>query len=164
MFISCRTGWGRPDNPCSCIFRYNILEFPRDNLLKFLSCQMVTLVFTRLFHASLEQAWPPCRTERGDGRPDRRQSWPGGGVAAAHLQDVHYYCVDSGNSLRRNKSAGMGEELLSLRKPLSILFWKISNDLVLVGRIGRAGRPVSRAGRLHALQWWACTTGTRNQL
>ena len=38
------------------------------------------------------------------------------------LRVLMWRTASTGNSQRRKKSAGMGEELLSLRKPLSILF------------------------------------------
>ena len=57
-----------------------------------------------------------------------------------------------GSSPRRKCRAGIGDDLLSFKKPLMTLLWNISRDLTLLARIGSAGRPESSRGRLQVLQ------------
>ena len=59
-----------------------------------------------------------------------------------------------GSSPSRKCKAGIGDDLLSFKNPLMTLFWNISRDFMLVGRIGSAGRPESSLGRLQVLHRW----------
>ena len=56
-------------------------------------------------------------------------------------------CSSRGSPGRKCR-AGMGELLLSFRKPLMTLLWKILRDLVVAGQMGREDNPDKRTGRL----------------
>jgi hypothetical protein len=70
----------------------------------------------------------------------------------------------TGSSPRRKCRAGIGDDWLSLRKPLMVLLWKISNGFMLLGRMGRAERPNTKTGRQQVLHMWICTRGDRRHL
>ena len=56
--------------------------------------------------------------------------------------------ASTGSSPKRKYNAGTGEELLSFRKPLNILFLKMLMDLTVLGLIGSVDSPDTRTGRL----------------
>ena len=106
----------------------------------------------------------------------------GGRALGSHFEDLEDHCVDSGvevppdvveyakrvdvqdtfnRELSEKCMAGIGEDLLSLRNPLSIFLWKISSDFIEDGQMGRAGRQERSEGKLQVLQRCTFRTGDR---
>ena len=156
-------------------------------VLREFSCQEMTRVLTSSFQSSLDHAGV-CRRESGEGRPYFRQiiwTWLAQVVELLlHILSMYMIMLktvdvgllhmlwnsprvrmwsrpSTGSSPRRKCRAGMGDDLLSFRKPLKTFLWNISRDFKLVGRIGREGSPETSTGREHVLQRCTCTAGDR---